>query len=94
MVKIKWSESAKNDLKDIVSYFYQNSPRFAEYFLERIFESIENLKFFPKMGRHVLESDDPKDRELIFQNYRIIYRYFKDKIEIITIIHGSRLLKL
>jgi len=28
------------------------------------------------MGRKVPESDDPLDRELIFQNYRIVYIFF------------------
>ena len=42
----------------------------------------------------VPESDDPNDRELIFKNYRIIYNYQEDNIEIITIIHGSRQLRI
>ncbi len=46
------------------------------------------------MGRKVPESDDPNDRELIFQNYRIIYIFSNEKVMIEMIIHGSRLLKL
>jgi len=48
------------------------------------------------MGRKVPESDNLEDREIILQNYRIIYRYIKqkDRIIIMMIIHGSRLLKL
>lgn len=29
-------------------------------------------------------------RELIFQGYRIIYRPLVDRIQILTVIHGSR----
>ena len=39
------------------------------------------------------ESDDPNDRELIFQSYRIIYNISRETITIEMIIHGSRLLK-
>jgi hypothetical protein len=39
------------------------------------------------------ESDDPNDRELIFQSYRIIYNIYCEIITIEMIIHGSRLLK-
>ncbi len=46
------------------------------------------------MGRKVPESDDPNDRELIFQNYRIIYVLSNEKVIIEMILHGSRLLNL
>ena len=52
------------------------------------------IKLFPEMGRKVPEADDPKVRELIYKNYRIIYQIKAGYLEIITVIHGSRLLKL
>ena len=94
MVKIKWSDAAKSDLKGIIEYLSQDSPQYAEYLYERIFESIENLKSFPEIGRRVPELKNPNIRELILQNYRIVYQYLKDKIEIITIFHGKRLLRI
>ena len=94
MVKIKWSDAAKSDLKGIIEYLSQDSPQYAEYLYERIFESIDNLKSFPEMGRRVLELKNPNMREIILQNYRIVYQYFEDKIEIITIFHGKRFLRI
>ena len=94
MVKIEWSDTAKNDLKGIIEYLSQDSPQYAEYFYERIFESIDNIKFFPEMGRRVPELKNPNMRELILQNYRIIYQYLEDKIEIVTIFHGKKLLRI
>ncbi len=51
---------------------------------------------FPQIGRKVPESKNPRDRELIIQKYRLIYRFLEEenKILIMMIIHGSRLLKL
>ena len=48
------------------------------------------------MGRKVPESENPEDRELILQKYRIIYRFIEEKDEVLIkmIIHGSRLLKI
>lgn len=48
------------------------------------------------MGRKVPESKNPKDREVIVLKYRMIYRYIEDedKIIIMMIIHGSRILKI
>lgn len=94
MVKIKWSDAAKIDLKGIIEYLSQDSPQYAEYFYERIFESIEHLKFFPEMGRRVPELKDSTMREIILQNYRIVYQYTEDIVEIVTIFHGKRFLRI
>lgn len=93
MVEIEWSESAKNDFRNIVNYISQDSPGYSEYFIKGVLEKIEYLRDFPKMGRKLPESDDPNDRELIFQRYRIIYYVSHEKITIEMIIHGSRQLK-
>ena len=94
MVEIKWADTAKNDLKVIIEYLSHDSPQYADYFYERIFESIDNLKSFPEMGRQVPELKDPNMRELILQNYRIVYHYDKVIVEIITIVHGKRLMRI
>jgi len=96
MVQIEWTEEAENDLDDIMAYISKSSLQYARSFFENVHESIENLKLFPKMGRRVPESKNLEDRELILQKYRIIYRFIEqeEKILIMMIIHGSRLLKI
>ena len=58
--------------------------------VEQMVLSVEKLLRFPKMGRVVPETQDESIRELLHQNYRIIYRIAGERIEILTIIHGSR----
>lgn len=94
MAKIKWSKDSIHDLKEICRFIAEDSPYYAILFKDRIFEMVEHLELFPEMGRKVPEDDDPKVRELIYKNYRIIYQVKEDYLEIITVIHGSRLLKL
>ena len=94
MVRIVWSNAAKEDLKEIKAYISKDSPEYAQIFTEHLFEKLKLLELFPKMGRSVPESDDLYDRELIFQNYRLVYKYNQDKVEIISIVHGSIRLKL
>lgn len=96
MVQIEWTEEAENDLDDIITYISKSSLQYAKTLFENIHESIEYLKQFPKIGRKVPESKNPRDRELLIQKYRIIYRYNEEqkKILIMMIIHGSRLLKI
>ncbi len=94
MVKVKWSKDSIADLKGICSFIALDSPFYAKIFNDRVFEMVEHLEFFTGMGRKVPESDDPKVREIFYKGYRIIYQIKEDHIEIITVIHGSRLLKL
>lgn len=52
----------------------------------------EKLADFPRLGRKVLEYDAKDIREVIEGNYRIIYRIMPKQIDILAVIHGSRLL--
>ncbi len=94
MVKIKWSKDSLEDLKEICRYIALDSPYYANLLNDRIFEMVEHLELFPEMGRYVPESDDPAVRELIYKNYRIVYQIKEGYLEIIAVLHGSRLLKL
>ena len=96
MVQIEWSEEAEEDLDDILSYLTKSSSQYANSFFERIHEALENIKNFPKIGRKVPESKKPSDREIIIQKYRLIYRFLveENKVIIMMIIHGSRVLNL
>ena len=96
MVKVEWTEEAENDLDDIMAYISKTSFQYARSFFGNVQKSIDYLKMFPKIGRLVPESKNPQDREIILQKYRIIYRLNKkeERILIMMIIHGSRLLKI
>lgn len=59
MVEIKWADTAKSDLKGTIEYLFYDSPQYAEYFYERIFESIDKLKSFPEIERQILKLKDP-----------------------------------
>ena len=45
------------------------------------------------MGRIVPEINSPNIREIIEGNYRIIYRVAQEKIEVLTVFEGRKLLK-
>jgi len=53
------------------------------------------LQTFPESGRHLPEFPNLPHREMLLGNYRIIYRYTSEKnsVYVVTVIHGSRLLK-
>lgn len=92
-MKIKWTKPAVDDLESIKEFISRDSEIFANQFVERIFDSVEKLIDFPKIGRMVPEYQEQKVREIIFQNYRVIYFLSSDLIYVLNIIHGARDIK-
>ena len=89
-MKLEWTEPAVLDLKSIRDYIAKDSAYYAARFVARIIEAAETLPNHPHLGRVVPEAEDDAIRELLFQNYRIIYYALSDRILILTIIHGGR----
>ena len=94
MVEIKWTNNALEELDDIANYISKDSPKYAQILIKQIYEMVSHLEQFPNFGRKVPEYNDPNLREILFKNYRIIYLIKQNHLEIISIIHGSRLLNL
>lgn len=92
MPTLKWRPQALNDLEAIESYYEEVAPEYASYLVEQILEKVEQLANFPRMGRIVPEIDDKAIRELIHENYRIIYVLDPEdtEVEVLTVIHSSR----
>ncbi len=89
-MNIEWTEPALLDLESIREYIKRDSEYYATRFIGRIVHVVENLKASPEMGRSVPEAEEGNIRELLFSNYRIIYRVEIKSILILTIIHGAR----
>jgi len=94
MVRIEWNERALEDLNEIHDYIARDSKNYANLFVKKLYKSAQKLKNFPNIGRMVPEINNQSIREIQFQNYRIIYRNKIELVEILTIIHGSRLLRI
>ena len=90
--KIIWSPHAAQSLQEICSFIERDSKWYATIFAQRIIAAIEITAEFPEMGRIVPEYKNPSLREKILGDYRIVYRLKENSIEIVIIVHGSRLL--
>jgi len=89
-MKIEWTEPALVDLESIWDYIKRDSEYYATQFVERIIDAVGSLESFPVMGRTVPEAEDQNVRELLFNNYRIIYRVENERVLVLTIIHAAR----
>ncbi len=93
MVRLIWSPDAAADLEAICDYIAKDSEYYARVFAQGVINAVERLLIFPESGRIVPEYNQKDLREIIFQNYRIVYRIKSDAVEIVTITHGARLME-
>lgn len=92
MVRVIWSPRAVADLRDISKYLDVNSPDYRESFVSKLLSLILELPDQPYFGATVPEFELETLRERQYHKYRVIYRLVEDAVEIVTIIHGARLL--
>ena len=72
-MKIIISNDAKSAITDIFHYSYNISFSYARKVVNKIYDAIYDLQYYPYIGRFVPELSDKNYRERICENYRIIY---------------------
>ncbi|MFH1216635.1 MAG: type II toxin-antitoxin system RelE/ParE family toxin [Pseudomonadota bacterium] len=91
-MKILWSSLAVDRTTEIAEYITQDNPATAAKWVEVLFGKVQLLKSSPRSGWIVPETQRDDIRELIYGNYRIIYRIEKNKISILTVRHSKQIL--
>lgn len=90
--QIIWSPNALKDIEDIAEFIARDSVYYAESTVQKIFEAPQPLKQHPKAGRVVPEIGGESIRELFVFQYRVIYEIKVETVNILTVIHGKRIL--
>ena len=92
-MKIVWTQESVSKLISIEEFIADDSPTRANRFIAQIIKKTISLKKHPNKGRIVPEFSLPELREIIFKNYRIVYRVSPDLIEILTVFESHRLIR-
>jgi addiction module RelE/StbE family toxin len=90
MGKIKWTEKSSLHLQAIHEYIAKDSKTYASRFIRSLIKATEKLEKMPLCGRIVPELEGYGFREVVYRNYRIVYRLRDDAIEILAVVHGAR----
>jgi addiction module RelE/StbE family toxin len=92
MGKIRWTEKASSNLQAIHDYIAKDSKTYAARFIKSLIKATAKLEQMPRCGRIVPELEDYGFREVIFQNYRIVYLIVEssENIEILAVMHSAR----
>ena len=57
--------------------------------VRRIREHVNTLESFPESGRILPEAGLPVLREKVIPPFRVLYRLYDDRVEIVTVFHGA-----
>lgn len=74
MVIIIWTERSLKDLNEIGEYISKDSLNYAKLTLEKLIDTTKLIETNQLIGRVVPEVNEKDIRELITDNYRIIYQ--------------------
>jgi plasmid stabilization system protein ParE len=89
-MRIIWTKSAVANLENIKNYIAKDSEYYATEFAAKILGIVDKLSVFPRLGREVPEVKREDIREIIHNNYRIMYRIEKEMLLILAVIHAAR----
>jgi len=95
MAEIRWTEKASKNLQSIYEYIARDSKVYAGRFVKALIKAAGKLEMMPYCGRMIPEFERDDLREVIYQNYRIVYRMVdEDNVaEILAVVHGARDMK-
>ena len=93
--RITFAASAVTDLEEIRAWYgRQQVPEVGERLLAEIVGKVERLADCPESGRVVPEFDLPQLREIIHPPLRIVYRLDAERVRVVRVWRGERLLEV
>ncbi len=90
-MKLRWSRRAQQDLLEIGRFIAKDKRAVARKWVERLRRRARQAAKFPNSGRVVPEYSRPELREILLQNYRIVYQVGEGAVEILTVFEGHLL---
>ncbi|MDO9050319.1 MAG: type II toxin-antitoxin system RelE/ParE family toxin [Methylotenera sp.] len=90
---VVWSQTALDDVDAIAAYIFKDSPFYTKAVTEKLLKVAEGVVAFPQIGRVVPEINQTHIRERFVYSYRLIYEIKPTQIEVLTGVHGRRLLE-
>ena len=91
--RVTWSPEAVEDLESIAEYIERDSLFYAQSVVSQILSISRKIKEFPLIGRVLPEIGDENIRERFVYSYRLVYKIEQERILIVAVIHGRRLIE-
>ena len=90
MAQINWTNEAKDWLREIYDYIFQDNPTAAADVVSGIYRRTQILVTFPQAGHRYRDEPEGDIRVLLYGHYRTAYLLHKNgKIDILGVFHGA-----
>ena len=89
-MKLEWSKTARDNLESIRQYVSARSTASGQRVIASIIARCEQVAKFPLSGHVVTEFDYPQIRQVIVEQYRIVYHLAPDKTTIVAVVHSAQ----
>lgn len=89
MAEIKWTHEAARWLEEIHDYIRQDNPSAAGTVVSGIYDKIQTLADFPRLGQTYRTEPEGEIRILHYGHYRIAYLVSDRFVYILGIFHGA-----
>ena len=89
-MKVRWLRRALREVEKAALYIARIRPHSALRWAEDVIARMENVGELPESGRMVPEIGNPRIREIIHQDVRVIYRIDSDEIVVMIVWHTRR----
>ena len=91
-MKVYWTDEALKHLDSIHRHIAEDSPVYARRMVDKVTRRSRQIGAFPRSGRMVPEYRDIDIREVVEPPYRVVYRVTPDRVDVLAVFHGARLL--
>jgi addiction module RelE/StbE family toxin len=92
-MKVVWTEQALERLIEIERFVSRDDPKAAARLVDTLIDRGDSLTRYPRRGRRLPELPESGLRELVVDNYRIVYRRTPKTVEVLTVFERHRLLR-
>lgn len=88
-MQVRFTQAARDDLKEIASYIAQHNPDAARRTIEALARRFRMIAMMPGIGR--ARPDIASDvNSHVAGNYKILYRAGSETLTVVRVVHGRR----